>query len=170
MLCAYGAYFAAEPLGSGIFATIASGIALRYFERSWIELRIVENVERFWDLAAFLANALVFFLVGAALDVGRLAQNPLFTLACIAGVAVARVVVAGMLLPGPYPREWLGVIRVAGMRGALCLALALVTPATFPYRTAIVDATFAVCLATLLIGSFALQPAVRRAARYMPSG
>ena len=40
IICAYGAYFAADSLRlSGIFATIAFGIALRYYERSWITLR-----------------------------------------------------------------------------------------------------------------------------------
>jgi monovalent cation:H+ antiporter, CPA1 family len=166
VLCAYGAYFAADYLRlSGIFATIACGIALRYYERAWITLSLAEDVNRFWDLAALLANVLVFFLVGAALQIGRIAQEPVFAVACLAAVAIARVVVAGFLLPGPYPREWIDVVRVAGMRGGLSLALALAIPAWVPYRQAIVDATFAVSLATLAASSFALLPVVRRAAR-----
>jgi CPA1 family monovalent cation:H+ antiporter len=166
ILCAYGAYFLADYLRlSGLFATIACGIALRRYERAWITLRIVEDVDRFWDVTALLANVLVFFLVGAALQLGRLAEAPLFTVACIAGIAVARAAVSGMLLPGPYPREWLAVVRASGMRGALCLALALAIPASLPYRNAIVDATFAVSLATILIGAFTLDPLVRRVAR-----
>ena len=56
-LGAYGVYFAADNLRlSGIFATIAFGIALRYYERSWITLRLVENVNHFWDVAALVAN------------------------------------------------------------------------------------------------------------------
>jgi monovalent cation:H+ antiporter, CPA1 family len=169
ILCAYGAYFAADYLRlSGIFATIACGIALRYFERSWITLSIAEDVNRFWDVGALLANVLVFFMVGAALQIGRVAAAPAFTVACLAAIAVARIVVAGFLLVGPYPREWVDVVRVAGMRGALCLALALALPASIPYREAIVDATFAVSLATLAASSFALVPVVRRA--QTPSG
>lgn len=165
ILCAYGAYFAADYLHlSGIFATIACGMALRYYERAWMTLRIAEDVDQFWDLAALLANVLVFFLVGAALQIGRVAQEPVFAIACLAAIAVARIVVAGFLLPGPYPREWVDVVRVAGMRGALSLALALALPAWVPYREAIVDATFAVSLATLAVSSFALAPVVRRAA------
>jgi CPA1 family monovalent cation:H+ antiporter len=172
VLCAYGAYFAADYLAlSGIFATIAYGIALRYYERSWITLSIADDVNRFWDVGALLANVLVFFMVGAALEIGRVAQAPVFTIACIAGVAVARAVVGGMLLPGPYPREWIDVVRVGGMRGALCLALALAIPASVAYREAIIDATFAVSLVTLAIGSFTIEPVVRRAAsRQTPSG
>ena len=57
------------------------------------------------------------------------------------------------------------------MRGALSLALALALPAAIPYREAIVDATFAVALATLVVSSLALDSVVRRATlRQMPSG
>ena len=172
VLCAYGAYFAADYLAlSGIFATIAYGIALRYYERSWITLSIAEDVSRFWDVAALLANGLVFFMVGAGLQIARVAYEPVFTVACIAGVAVARFVVSAMLLPFPYPRNWLDVVRVAGMRGALSLALALALPASAPYREAIIDGTFAVALATLAASSLTLVPVVRRAAaRQTPSG
>jgi monovalent cation:H+ antiporter, CPA1 family len=164
ILCAYGAYFAADALRlSGIFATIACGIALRYYERSSITLRIADDVNRFWDMAALLANVLVFFLVGAALEIGRVVQEPLFVAACIVAVAVARVAVAGLLLPCAYPREWLDVIRVAGMRGALSLALALAIPAGVEYRHAIIDATFAVALATLTVASLTVTPTVKRA-------
>jgi CPA1 family monovalent cation:H+ antiporter len=166
ILGAYGAYFAAEYLAlSGIFATIAFGIALRYFERAWITLQIAEDVNRFWDVGALLANVLVFFLVGAALQIGRVAREPAFVVACIAAIAVARVVVAGMLLAWPYPREWIGVVRAAGMRGGLSLALALAIPPTIPYREAIVDSTFAVALATLVASSLTLVPIVQRATR-----
>ncbi len=165
VLCAYGAYFLADYLHlSGIFATIAYGIALRYYERSWITLRIAEDVSRFWDVAALLANVLVFFMVGAGLQIARVTYEPVFAVACIAGVAVARFAVAAMLLPFPYRREWLEVVRVAGMRGALTLALALALPAATPYREAIIDGTFAVVLATLAASSLTLVPVVRRAA------
>jgi len=165
ILCAYGAYFAADYLHlSGIFATIACGIGLRYYERSWITLSIAEDVNRFWDIAALVANVLVFFMVGAALQIGRIAHEPVFAVACIIAIAVARIVVAGLLLPGPYPREWIDVVRVAGMRGGLSLALALAVPANVPFRQVIIDATFAVALATLAAGSFAIMPTVKRVA------
>lgn len=166
VVCAYGAYFAADYLQlSGIFATIACGIALRYYERAWITLTIAEDVTRFWDVGASLANVLVFFLVGAALEIGRVTHAPAVTIAALAGVAVSRAIVGGLMLFWPYPREWVDVVRVAGMRGGLCLALALATPSSIPYREAIIDATFAVSLATLAISSFTLDAVVRRAAR-----
>jgi CPA1 family monovalent cation:H+ antiporter len=166
IVCAYGAYFAADSLHlSGIFAVIACGIALRYFERRWITLTIAGDVRQFWDLVALGANVLVFFFVGAALQIGHLAQEPAFVIACLVAVAVSRVVVAGLLAPGGYPRTWLGVVRVAGMRGALSLALAIALPPTAAYREAIIDATFAVALATILTSALTTDRVVRRVAR-----
>jgi len=164
--CAYGAYFVADYLQiSGIFAVIACGIALRYFERRWITLDIADEVRQFWDFIALAANALVFFLVGAALQIGHVAQEPVFVVACLVAIAVSRFIVAGLLLHGGYPREWIGVVRVAGMRGALSLALAIALPASMPYREAIVDATFAVALATILASALTTDRVVRRVAR-----
>jgi CPA1 family monovalent cation:H+ antiporter len=166
LLCAYGTYFAADYLRlSGIFATIACGIALRYFERSWITLNIAEEVDRFWEASAFLANVAVFFMVGAALQIGRVAHEPLFTVTCIVAVIAARVVVAQLLFLSPYPRDWIAVVHVAGMRGGLSLALALAIPSSISYRQTIIDATFAVALATLAASSLTIVPVVQRAAR-----
>ncbi len=166
VVCAYGAYYLADAARcSGIFAVIACGIALRYYERSWITLRIAEEVNGFWDVLALAANAIVFFLVGAALQIGDVAREPAFVVAALAAIALARVAVAGLLLPAGYPRGWLDVVRIAGTRGALSLALALALPAAIPYRQAIVDATFAVAIATLLAGLGAgrmVERAVRR--------
>lgn len=166
VFCAYGSYFAAEELRfSGIFAVIACGIALRYFERRWITLNVADEVRQFWDLVALGANAVVFFLVGAALQIGHVAREPVFVVACLVAIALSRFIVAALLLPGGYPREWIDVIRVAGMRGALSLAIAVALPASTPYRGAIVDATFAVALATIAASALTTDRVVRRAAR-----
>jgi CPA1 family monovalent cation:H+ antiporter len=166
VLCAYGAYFAADAVHlSGIFATIACGIAVRFFERRWVTLTIAQDVVRFWDLAALVENVLVFFLVGAALRLGEVAQEPIFALTCVFGIVLSRVAVAWLLLPARYPPGWLAVVRVAGMRGALSLALAIALPASVPYRNAIVHATFAVAIVTLAVSALTTQRVVLRIQR-----
>jgi monovalent cation:H+ antiporter, CPA1 family len=166
IVCAYGSYFAADRLHlSGIFATIACGIALRYFERRWITLNVAEDVKRFWDLAALAANALVFFLLGAALQIGEVAREPVFIVVCLVAIALSRIVVAGLLLPAGYPRSWLDVVRVAGVRGALSIALALAIPPAVPYRQAMIDASFAVAIATIIAGSLSAPRVVQRTVR-----
>ena len=170
-VCAYGTYFLADRLGcSGIFATIASGVALRYFERHWVSLTVAENVNGAWSLFALAANVVVFFLVGAALDVTILRLQPVFVIAALVGVAVARGVLAVLLVPGGYPREWLDVISAAGMRSALSVALALAIPQNLPGREAIITATFAVALATIVSSSITVPRAVARVRKEHPFG
>jgi CPA1 family monovalent cation:H+ antiporter len=163
---AYGAYFAAGVLSlAGLFATIAAGIALRYYEARSITVAIVNDVELFWNRVALIANIAVFFLVGAALQAGELTRDPTFILATIGAVAISRFAVAALLLPAGYPRAWFAVIRVAGLRGALCLALALSLPPSVPQRQSIIDATFAVVLYTLVVSSLTITRLTRRTAR-----
>ncbi|MBV8245564.1 MAG: cation:proton antiporter [Candidatus Eremiobacteraeota bacterium] len=153
---------------SGIFATIAFGIALRAYERRFIELSIARDVERFWDVLALAANACVFFLTGAALDISHAFSRPLAAVAALFGIAVARLVLAYALTPLAMGTEakpaWLHVIRVAGARGALSLALAIALPATLAFRDLAIDVTFAVVLATLLASALVVPRTIRRLA------
>ncbi len=104
----------------------------------------------------------VFFLVGAALQVAELTREPAFAIAALVAIALSRIVVAGLLVPGGFPPGWLAVVRVAGMRGALSMALALALPASMPYRQSIIDATFAVALATLAASGLLVTRTVKR--------
>jgi CPA1 family monovalent cation:H+ antiporter len=166
ILCAYGSYSLGELLHvSGIFAVISSGIALRYFERRSVSWQLAEDVEGFWAVVALFANALVFFLTGAALDASRIGNSLAFVIAALIGVAVARAAVSSLLLPARFPRAWLAVVRIAGLRGALSLALALALPARVAFREQIVVATFAVAIATIVSSTLTVPPVVARAAR-----
>jgi CPA1 family monovalent cation:H+ antiporter len=163
---AYLVYFGAETLHlSAIFAVIAFGIALREFERRFMEVAVATVVERCWDAMALGSNAVVFFLTGAALEIARIATAPVVAIAALAGIAVARAILAYGLTPlalrGSVPPGWLHVIRSAGARGALALALALALPAATAMRSTIIDVTFTLVLATLLASAITVPRAVR---------
>lgn len=166
VLAAYGAYFAAERLGfSGIFAAIACGITLRRMERMQLPAASARVVRRVWRRASSAANALLFFLIGAAIDVRELLRSPLLIALTLAGVLVARTALAYGLLAFARPAlhvTWKTVVRLAGVRGALSLALALATPAFVAQRGALIDATFAVVVATVLVSALTLDRRVRR--------
>ena len=104
VLCAYGAYFVADSLHlSGIFATIAAGIGLRFFVRRWLTLRLVDDVVRFWEIVAIAANAAVFFLVGAAFQFGQIFARAGFRRRLHSlPLRSARFAVAGLLLRPGY--------------------------------------------------------------------
>jgi len=57
----------------------------------------------------------------------------------------------------PMLRSWKTVVRLAGVRGALALALALALPASLPNRIVAIDATFAVVVVTILIGALTTE-------------
>lgn len=163
---AYLVYFGAETMHlSAIFAVIAFGIALREFERRFIDVALAGAVERFWDALALGSNAVVFFLTGAALDIARIANAPIVAVAALAGIALARAILAYGLTPlalrGTVPAGWLNVIRSAGARGALALALALALPAATAMRSTIIDVTLTLVLATLLASAVTVPRAVR---------
>lgn len=163
---AYGAYMLAEHFGwSGIFAALTFGIALRELERRRMSVAAAAGVERFWDGIALVANLVLFFLIGAALDFTRLLHNLPAAAVTLAAVLLARIILAyGLLrlvrrLLRPF---WMTVVRMAGMRGALSLALALATPAALAERGIIIDATFAVVVVTILLGALTLTARLAR--------
>jgi monovalent cation:H+ antiporter, CPA1 family len=156
---AYGVYALCERFDcSGIFAVLTFGVALRELERSRISVTSAEGVATFWAWAAGIANGVLFFLIGAAIDFTHLARSLPAVVVTIAAVAVSRAFVAyGLLARERLGAVWRTVVRMAGIRGALALALALATPAAVAQRSEIIDATFAVVVLTILLASLTLE-------------
>jgi monovalent cation:H+ antiporter, CPA1 family len=160
---AYGSYALATLAGaSGIFASAAAGIALPNLA---LEAAEVRAIEAFWDRVAFVANAIVFLLVGLSIRFERLSAEPLLLLATVAAVAASRIGLAYVLVPiaaAGFERGWRHAIALAGIRGGLSLALALGLPNDFPNRPQIIDAVFAVVFFTLVVQGWTLAPMLRR--------
>jgi CPA1 family monovalent cation:H+ antiporter len=165
-VAAYGGYTLADSFGwSGIFTVLTFGIALRELERHRISVTAAESVDRFWSVLALLANVVLFFLIGAALDFTKLAPVLPAAGVTIGAVLLARIVLSYGLLSLVRARLkplWQTVIRMAGIRGALSLALALSTPAALAERGLIINATFAVVVVTILVGTLTLRRRLER--------
>ena len=58
---------------SGVMATVAAGITIGGWGRSKLSPGIADYIEHFWAYVAFVANALIFLLVGIAIDFAALA-------------------------------------------------------------------------------------------------
>ncbi len=165
LIAAYLAYAVAEHFGwSGIFAVIACGIAMREVERRNDDLVTARGVEHVWGWIAGLTNAVLFFLIGAAVALPQIDRDWRALLATIAAVLIARFALAyGLLALAPgMAREWKAVVRLAGVRGALSLALALALPFNLVGRSLAIDATFAVVIVTILLGAFTVEPRIER--------
>jgi CPA1 family monovalent cation:H+ antiporter len=165
VVAVFGAYLSAEHWHfSGIFATVAAGIALQ----SW--MRFPKGTERadvgrFWSVIAFFSNSLVFLLMGIRIDIQRVFHEPDLVLWTALFVTVARLFLAyggfGFTKPDA-PFGWRHVVALSGMRGALSIALALNLPQTIPNRPQIIDAAFGVVLITLVFQGLALGPTIPR--------
>jgi CPA1 family monovalent cation:H+ antiporter len=160
MAAGYGAYFLANRYDwSGIFAVLAFAVVFRLIQSARMDAASALFVGRFWEGVAFVANAALFFLIGAALDLTRLGPALPIAGLTLAAVFLARFAIVYGLLHLARPRlhvAWMTVVRLAGIRGALSLALALAIPLTFADRELIVDATFVVVVVTVLVGSLTL--------------
>jgi CPA1 family monovalent cation:H+ antiporter len=113
-----------------------------------------------------MANAVVFLATGLLLQIPRIFHEPLLVLVALVIVFASRAILAFVVLPvlgiGTLYPGWRQTAFFAGMRGALSLALALGLPAAFPFRDAIVDATFATVLVTLVVQGATIETILKR--------
>ncbi|MBA2284773.1 MAG: sodium:proton antiporter [Ktedonobacteraceae bacterium] len=186
LIAAYGLYWVADALHlSAIIAVIVLGLLLgNYGRRIGMSERTRSHVDTFWRMLAFLANALIFLLIGvqirpfaALLISGPVVATLGIVLVAIGVVLLARLVLilvltapawlrlprranrsqAGALRRPPLPRSWLLILFWSGLRGALSLALVLALPLEVPARATLVVSTYAVVLFTLVIQGVSLH-------------
>ncbi|MFL5756544.1 MAG: cation:proton antiporter [Chloroflexota bacterium] len=178
---AYGTYLLADAIHqSGIIATVVAGVVIGSSVRRASAERPVaaasnnEPLDVVWEFIAFLLTALVFLLVGLAIDFTRLGATLPWILWGIVAVLVARVVVVYVLLGGyaaiagiraggrRVPVGWLHVLFWAGLRGAVAVAMALSLPVDFPQRELLQEITFGVVLFTLFAQGTTVEWLIRR--------
>lgn len=169
-VAAYGSFLLADHFGlSGVLATITAGLVMGNF--NWfnaISERGKEAVQAFWEYAAFVANSLVFLLIG----MHGARQN--FAALWLSAVAAIALVTLGRAL-AIYPCCLLfsrSSLRVSakhqhilfwgGLRGAVALALALGLPATVPMHEEIVTISFAVVAFSVFVQGLTMVPLLRR--------
>ncbi|MEA2666432.1 MAG: monovalent cation:H+ antiporter, family [Candidatus Eremiobacteraeota bacterium] len=102
--------------------------------------------------------------MGLAISLPRIVHEPLLVVLTLLLVSGARLALAygGLPLCGIRDRAWQHVVALAGMRGALSVALALGLPLDLPYRPQIIDAVYGVVFVTLIVQGLAIGPVLRR--------
>jgi CPA1 family monovalent cation:H+ antiporter len=168
-IAAYGSFLLAEHIEvSGVIATLTAGLMMGNLGHLGIVSgRGRETVEAFWEYAAFVANSLIFLLIGI-----REGQQNFWALGAVAALAIA-LVLAGRAV-AIYPVALLfrfGGKRVTaphqhimvwgGLRGALGLALAMSLPENIPHRNEIVTVTFAVVAFSIFVQGLTMTPVLR---------
>ena len=168
LIIAYGSYFIADRLGvSGLIAVIVAGMFLsRIGARMGSFTTTRQSVNQLWEFVAFIANSMLFLLVGLAINFRDLHSNLILALWGIVAVLLARVIsVYGLsaisaVLGRRMPASWQHVFLLGGIRGALSMALVLSLPSSIPQRGLLTDMVFAVVLFTILVQGLAIAPAI----------
>ncbi len=173
LLSAYGAFASAERLHlSGILATVAAGFVVGRAPAVFSSQSRIQQTG-FWKALCFLAESLLFLLVGLA--VGNVVGNAEGGVVTV----LAQSVLLGAVMIGirlvwmftvPYARrsepmtgkrERL-IIGVSGMRGAVSVAIALAVPMAVDSRDQILLLACGTVLVTLVPIGAALPLLVRR--------
>jgi monovalent cation:H+ antiporter, CPA1 family len=167
---AFGSFLIAERLHvSGVLAVVAAGILCGN-----VGLRGMSPTTRivllnFWEYLAFVANSLVFLLIGLEVNIpqlidaaGPIAVGVVAVLASRALVIYALTWIVGWRRPGLVSRAYRHVLFWGGLRGAISLALVLSLPATFADRELLRVMTFGVVLFTLLAQGTTMSVLLRR--------
>jgi len=167
LVIAYGSYLAADLVhASGVVAVVAAGIVVARYGARLGRLHGPQLLG-FWNLLAFVFNAMLFILVGAAL--------PATTLLPVAGLVVVAYVIMlvtravpvygllslAALRSASIPWPWRHATYWAGLRGALSVALALSVAGLPGVDTRVSAVAYGVVLLSLLIQGALLGPVMQ---------
>lgn len=188
---AYGVYLLGDLLHtSGLLAVVVAGLTLGSYgrQRSMSE-RTREVVDDVWEFIGYLANSLLFLLLGMQISSSHIAGAFEPLLWAIGGVIVGRAVMIFLMLTlhdgvarryahyrrgehkslrsslMPIPRSWRPIILLSGLRGALSLALVLSLPHVLPNTSLFEFVTYGVVLVTLMGQGVAMRVILPRWSR-----
>ena len=180
---AYGIYLLGDILHtSGLLAVVVAGLILGSFgrQRSMSE-RSRAVVDEVWEFIGYIANSLLFLLLGMQIGSSHIGPTLVPLLWAIAAVIVGRALMIFLLFTLhdaiarwyahyrrdqhkrlrssllPVPRSWRPIILLSGLRGALSLALVLSLPHDLPNAGLFEFVTYGVVLVTLVGQGIAMR-------------
>jgi CPA1 family monovalent cation:H+ antiporter len=182
-VAAFGSFLVAARVGaSGVLATVTAGIVLGNLgvQGAWqgfgpgLTAHGKAFVLEFWEFAAFLANSVVFLLIGSAMATIDFAREGFLALMLVIALsllgraaAVYPVCLAFTRSRWAIPLNQQHLMWWGGLRGALALALALALPADLPLRDDILISAFAVVAFSVIVQGLT-APVALKAARVTP--
>ena len=168
-VAAYGSFLLAETFHfSGVFATITAGLIIgNCGPLGVLSDHGREAVQAFWEYAAFVANSLVFLLIGMHEASQNFAAVWLPAVVAVLFVIIGRAV-AVYPICALFTRSGLRVtlrhqhaLLWGGLRGALALALALGLPTEMAGRGEIITVSFAVVAFSVFVQGLTMAPLLR---------
>jgi len=166
---AYGSFLLAEHFGcSGVLATMTTGVLVGNTTiLGKFSPKGLEAVASFWEYVGFVANSLIFLLIGV-----NLVAHHVFTVVSVACLTIILVILGRALAvygccaafvqtKHRVPLFQQHLLVWGGLRGALALALALSLPAALPERDNAISVTFAVVAFSILVQGLTMTPMLR---------
>ena len=172
---AYGMYLLGSALStSGLLAVVGAGLVMgSYGRKHAMSPRTIEAADDVWEFIDYLANSLLFLLLGFELSLTNLVQSFPGIFFGVLGALIGRVLMMYIFIPlqdviarwwtrralkrsprlsrpRPIPLAWRLVMVLSGLRGALSLALVLSLPEALEQRNLLTDIVYGVILVTLL--------------------
>jgi CPA1 family monovalent cation:H+ antiporter len=169
---AYGGFVIADHLlgVSGVVTTVTAGVVLGGLAQSRASAEVRAVWHEFWEALEYIANAILFLLIGLAIEPHLLWEQRFGILVAVVAVLIARPLAVFPLvsalerimgIPAVGWRNSL-VLVWGGLRGAVSLALALALPETLAQREMFVAMTAAVVLVTLMGNATTIALLMRR--------
>lgn len=169
-IAAYGSFLLAEHFNlSGVLASLTAGLlTANVGSRGVITHRGRESVLSFWEYVAFIANSLIFILIGI-----RAAHQDFVSVLAPILIAIVTVIIGRAIAIYPlcalFRRSALRVnanhqhvLFWGGLRGALALALALGLPPDLAQRDEIVSVAFGVVAFSVFAQGLTMTPLLRK--------
>lgn len=167
-VAAYGSFIFAEYFhASGVLATLTAGLLMGNARPHVLSERGRVAVQAFWEYMAFLANSLIFLLIGMQQAQLNYRQASLAILAAMVLVIVGRAaaVYPSCLIFARTSRRvsyfHQHVLFWGGLRGGLALALALGLPPALPFRGEIITVSFGVVAFSIFVQGLTMTPLLR---------
>ena len=129
---------------------------------------------KFWEVVTFMATSFAFLLIGLKTDFELLITYFPFIIAAFLAILAARILsvypIIGLthMMGEKIPRSWTRVIALAGLRGAVSVALALSLPES-GFKDMMVAMTFGVALLSLVVQAEVLQAYVKTVRLEVPA-
>lgn len=152
---------------SGVIATLAAGLVFTSRGAMKLPKEVRSYLEQFWQYVAFLANALLFLLMGLRIDLPTLLIRWDVLLILVGTMLVARSLVVFGLLPAyellskgrRIGRRYKGVLLWGGLRGAVPIAIVLSLPGSVATEL-LVSLVLGAVLLTLLLHGLTIEKLV----------
>ena len=144
---------------SGVVATLSAGLTIAWLQRKDLDEEDVAFAFGSWRTLGFLANAMLFFLVGMSITISMFQIHWPAMLVGIFAAFISRAVIvfcgAGLLARLPRQRplslQEQNLMLWGGIRGAVAIALALSLSIELPYWYTIQSMIYGVALFSLVI-------------------